>query len=165
MNSLLAPAMYEADTCRKHVRPKIEAAGWDAHPHCYNEQITLTHERIIVAGNKTRRGEQKRADFLLRFTQDFTLAVVEAKKLSKPTGDGMQQATEYARRSSNAWKNVASHSMNWPRPRTSPTRTPSTYCVIWLLTPRFEHGANGPTTCTETGRTFLTGMRPRPKLP
>ena len=89
--------MYEADTCRKHVRPKIEAAGWDAHPHCYNEQITLTHERIIVAGNKTRRGEQKRADFLLRFTQDFTLAVVEAKKLTIGPQNVLVQAERYAR--------------------------------------------------------------------
>lgn len=88
--------MNEADTCRKHVRPLIEAAGWDTSPHCFNEQISLTDGRILVAGNKVKRRPQKRADFLLRFTPDFTLAVVESKKISVPAGDGMQQAKEYA---------------------------------------------------------------------
>ncbi|MBI1902923.1 MAG: DEAD/DEAH box helicase family protein [Planctomycetia bacterium] len=88
--------MNEADTCRKLVRPKIEAAGWDDPPHAYNEQISFTDGRIIVAGNKVRRGKQKRADFLLRYTRDITLAVVEAKPDDEPAGDGVQQAKEYA---------------------------------------------------------------------
>ena len=76
--------MNEADTCRKAVRPKLEAAGWDDPPHTYNEQISFTDGRIVVAGSKVRRGRQKRTDFLLRFTRDFTIAVVEAKSCDQP---------------------------------------------------------------------------------
>jgi type I restriction enzyme R subunit len=88
--------MNEADTCRKRVRPKLESAGWDDPPHAYNEQTTFTDGRIIVAGSKVRRGKQKRSDFLLRFTRDLTLAVVEAKSCDRPASDGLQQAKDYA---------------------------------------------------------------------
>jgi type I restriction enzyme R subunit len=49
-----------------------------------------------VAGAKIHRRPQKRADYLLRYTRDFMLAVVEAKASYKKPGDGLQQAKEYA---------------------------------------------------------------------
>ena len=88
--------MNEADTCRKEVCPRLDAAGWEDPPHLFNEQISFTDGRIIIAGNKVRRRRQKRADFLLRYTRDFTMAVVEAKSVEKPAGDGLQQAKDYA---------------------------------------------------------------------
>jgi type I restriction enzyme R subunit len=93
---ILGDAMNEAETCRTLVRPKLEAAGWDNAPHSVGGQVSFTDGRIIVAGSKAVRGEQKRADFLLRYRRDLTLAVVEAKKFSKPPGTGMQQAKDYA---------------------------------------------------------------------
>jgi type I restriction enzyme R subunit len=88
--------LTEADTCRKHVVPKLIAAGWDKDPHSFTEQRTFTDGRIIITGNTIRRGKQKRADFLLRFTRDFTVAVIEAKTNYKNAGDGLQQAKDYA---------------------------------------------------------------------
>src|SRR5580692_6457598 len=88
--------MNEADTCRTHVRPRIEAAGWDDAPHTYNEQTPFTDGRIIVPGGKPRRLKKKFSDFLLRYTRDITLGVVEAKSDRRPPGDGLQQAKEYA---------------------------------------------------------------------
>ncbi|MBI3409598.1 MAG: DEAD/DEAH box helicase family protein [Planctomycetes bacterium] len=88
--------MNEADTCQRLIRPKLEAAGWDSAPHLYNEQTSFTDGRIVVAGSKVRRRKRKIADFLLRFTRDFTLVVVEAKADEEPAGDGMQQAKDYA---------------------------------------------------------------------
>lgn len=88
--------MNEADTCRKLIRPQLEAAGWDNLPHLYNEQTSFTDGRIVVAGAKVRRRKRKVADFLLRYTRDLTLAVVEAKADEEPAGTGMQQAKEYA---------------------------------------------------------------------
>jgi len=38
----------EADTCRRYVVPKLQAAGWDAEPHWLNEQVTFTDGRIII---------------------------------------------------------------------------------------------------------------------
>jgi restriction endonuclease S subunit len=88
--------MNEADTCTRLIRPKIEAAGWDNAPHLFNEQFSFTDGRIVVAGSKVRRRKRKIADFLLRFTRDLTLGVVEAKSDEDPAGTGMQQAKDYA---------------------------------------------------------------------
>lgn len=88
--------LTEADTCRKFVLPKLIDAGWDREPHSFTEQRTFTDGRIIVSGGKIRRGQQKRADYLLRYTRDFPIAVVEAKPNYKSAGDGVQQAKEYA---------------------------------------------------------------------
>ena len=86
----------EADTCRKYVLPKLIEAEWDEDPHSFTEQKTFTDGRIVVAGNKIRRRPQKRADYLLRFTRDFMIAVVEAKAAYKKPADGLQQAKDYA---------------------------------------------------------------------
>ena len=88
--------LNEADTCRKYVLPKLIEAGWDNDPHSFTEQKTFTDGRIVVTGNLTHRRRQKRADYLLRYTRDFTIAVVEAKAAYKSPGDGLQQAKEYA---------------------------------------------------------------------
>lgn len=86
----------EADTCRKYVVPKLQAAGWEEPPRSITKQRTFTDGRIVVAGSKARRGPQKRADYLLQYTRDFTIAVVEAKADYKTPGTGMQQAKDYA---------------------------------------------------------------------
>ncbi|HOV87371.1 MAG TPA: DEAD/DEAH box helicase family protein [Syntrophobacteraceae bacterium] len=88
--------MNEADTCRKYVVPKLVAAGWDEEPHSITEQRSFTDGRIMVSGGKVRRGKQKRADYLLRYTRDFPLAVVEAKSLYATSSSGLEQAKEYA---------------------------------------------------------------------
>lgn len=86
--------LTEADTCRKYVLPKLHAAGWSDDQ--ISEQRTFTDGRIVVAGNKVSRRPQKRADYLLRYTRDFMIAVIEAKAAYKNAGDGLQQAKEYA---------------------------------------------------------------------
>lgn len=88
--------LNEADTCRKYVIPRLIQAGWDTDPHSFTEQRNFTDGRIIVVGDKPKRRKQKRADYLLRYTRDFTIAVVEAKPKYKKPGDGLQQAKEYA---------------------------------------------------------------------
>jgi type I restriction enzyme R subunit len=49
-----------------------------------------------VPGGKPKRLKKKYSDFLLRYTRDITLAVVEAKSDRRPAGDGLQQAKDYA---------------------------------------------------------------------
>ena len=86
----------EADTCRQFVVPKLQAAGWDSDPHSIAEQRTFTDGRIVVRGNRTERRKPKRADYLLRYTRDFPIAVAEAKAEYKKAANGLQQAKEYA---------------------------------------------------------------------
>ena len=88
--------MIEADTSREYVVPNLIAAGWDEESHSFIEQKTFTDGRIVQAGTKSFRRPQKRADYLLRFRRDLTLAVVEAKREYKLPGDGLQQAKDYA---------------------------------------------------------------------
>src|SRR5215218_8579445 len=88
--------MNEAETCRTMVRPQLEAAGWDDATRSIRGQESFTDGRIVVAGSRAVRREQKRADYVLRYRPDLALAVVEAKHVGKPPGTGMQQAKDYA---------------------------------------------------------------------
>lgn len=86
----------EADTCRKIVVPKLQSAGWDNEPHSIAEQRTITDGRVIPVGKGFVRKPPKRVDYLLRYTRDFPLAVVEAKAGYKSATDAVQQARDYA---------------------------------------------------------------------
>jgi type I restriction enzyme R subunit len=86
----------EADTCRKYILLKLIQSGWDDDPHSFTEQKTFTDGRIFLVGEKARRWAQKRADYLLRYTRDFLIGVVEAKAAYKSPADGLQQAKDYA---------------------------------------------------------------------
>ncbi len=88
--------MNEADTCRKLVVPKLQAAGWETEPHSIAEQRTVTDGRIVPSGKGFIRRPPKRVDYLLRYTRDFPLAVIEAKADYKLASDGLQQAKDYA---------------------------------------------------------------------
>ncbi|HUR09220.1 MAG TPA: DEAD/DEAH box helicase family protein, partial [Nonomuraea sp.] len=89
-------ASNEADTCRRLVAPRLQRAGWDEAPHVMNEQRSFTDGRVVLTGERARRGRQKRADFLLRYRADFPIAVVEAKARYRDAADGVQQAKDYA---------------------------------------------------------------------
>ena len=88
--------MTEADTCRKFVVPLLQKAAWDNDPHSIAEQRYFTAGRIVSHGPTARRRPGKRADYLLRYTRDLPLAVVEAKADYKHPADGLQQAKDYA---------------------------------------------------------------------
>ncbi len=84
----------EADTCRKYVLPKLYTSGWSDEQ--ISEQKSFTDGRIVPVGETGRRQYPKRADYLLRYTRDLTIGVVEAKAAYKLCGDGLQQAKQYA---------------------------------------------------------------------
>jgi type I restriction enzyme, R subunit len=84
----------EADTCRTYVLPALYAAGW--RDDQIREQVSFTPGRIIVGSGQVRRGKRKRVDYLLSYTRDRPLAVVEAKAEYRLPGDGLQQAKDYA---------------------------------------------------------------------
>lgn len=86
----------EADTCRRYIVPKLQAAGWDTDPYSIAEQRTITDGRIVPVGKGFVRKPPKRVDYLLRYRRDFPLAVVEAKAEYRSAADGLQQAKQYA---------------------------------------------------------------------
>jgi type I restriction enzyme R subunit len=96
LDGFVSMPLNEADTCRIHVTPALQRAGWDNDPHRMNEQVTFTDGRIVVTGQQAQHRPGKRADYILRYRPDMPLAVVEAKPYDDPAGQGMQQAKEYA---------------------------------------------------------------------
>ena len=86
----------EADTIRTRITPALRAAGWESGRHSIAEQRYFTDGRIVVRGGGAKRRKGKKADYILRYTRDFPIAVVEAKAEDKPADDGLQQAKDYA---------------------------------------------------------------------
>ena len=86
--------LNEADTCRTYVLPNLYSAGWEDTQ--ISEQKSFTDGRIMLVDSRAIRRPQKRADYLLRYRRDFPIAVVEAKAAYRTSGDGLQQAKQYA---------------------------------------------------------------------
>ena len=80
--------LTEADTATRLIVPRLRSAGWDDAPHSFAQEHCFTDGRIVLIGTKVRRKQKKRADFLLQYTRDFTIAVVEAKSEDRPAGEG-----------------------------------------------------------------------------
>jgi type I restriction enzyme R subunit len=59
------------------------------------EEFQFTKGRIIVRGKMVKRGEAKKADYILYYKPGIPIAVIEAKDNTHAVGDGMQQALEY----------------------------------------------------------------------
>ena len=79
----------EADTCRRLVTPRLQAAGWDREPYALQEQRIISDGRILFTRGGTRRGARRILDYLLRYRLDLPLAVVEAKASYRSASDGM----------------------------------------------------------------------------
>ncbi len=91
-------SLSEADIRTQFITPAIVGAGgakWDLATQV-REEVTFTKGRVIVRGRTVRRGEAKKADYLLYYRPNIPLAVVEAKDNNHAVGAGMPQALDYA---------------------------------------------------------------------
>ena len=87
--------LSERDICTKYITPAITQAGWDINTQI-REEVALTDGRILVQGQKYRRGERRFADYILYYKPNIPLAIIEAKDNNHSIGDGMQQALTYS---------------------------------------------------------------------
>jgi type I restriction enzyme, R subunit len=87
--------MTEADIRSKFITPAILGAKWDLLTQVA-EELYFTKGRVILRGKTVKRGEAKKADYILYFRPNIPVAVVEAKDNKHSVGAGMQQALEYA---------------------------------------------------------------------
>ncbi|WP_022855934.1 EcoAI/FtnUII family type I restriction enzme subunit R [Thermodesulfobacterium thermophilum] len=91
----------EADTRATLIEPKLKSAGWldtqIKREYYYQKDYIYTPGRIILVGDRIKRGEGRRVDYLLRITESFPIAVVEAKPESEPAESGLEQAKRYAK--------------------------------------------------------------------
>ena len=88
--------LSEEDIKAQYITPAIVDSGWDLKKQVRFE-YAFTAGRIILRGNVTARGKQKRADYVLFYKSNFPLAVIEAKDNNHPVGAGLQQAIDYAK--------------------------------------------------------------------
>ena len=87
--------LSERDICTQFILPALVKAGWDVEKQI-REEVFFTDGRIFVKGQKTARGERKRADFILYLKPNIPIAVIEAKDNNHSVGSGLQQALNYA---------------------------------------------------------------------
>jgi len=91
----------EADTRATLIDPSLKSSGWSdtqiTREHFYQRDQQYAPGRIILFGDRVRRGEGRKVDYLLRISEAFPIAVVEAKPESEPAVVGLEQAKRYAR--------------------------------------------------------------------
>jgi len=91
----------EADTRARKVEPKLKASGWTdslvTREYYYQRDHPYTKGKITVVGNDARRGKPRKADYLLRYSDGFPIAAIEAKPDEVPAETGLGQAKGYAR--------------------------------------------------------------------
>ena len=87
--------MTEQDIRTKYITPAILSAGWDRDLQM-REEVSFTNGKVIVRRKTVKRGEKKRADYILYWKPNIPIAIVEAKDNKHSIGDGMEQALEYA---------------------------------------------------------------------
>ncbi len=91
-------ALTEADIRTKFITPAIIGENekkWDVMTQLLEEHY-FTKGRVIVRGKTVKRGEAKKADYILFYKPNIPIAVIEAKDNNQTVGAGMQQALEYA---------------------------------------------------------------------
>src|SRR5262249_33696657 len=91
-------SLTEADIRTKFITPAIVGVNgtkWNV-MNQLREEIYFTKGGGIVCGKTVKRGEAKKADYILFYKLNMPIAVVEAKDNTYSVGAGMQQALEYA---------------------------------------------------------------------
>lgn len=84
--------LTEADIRTKFITPAItgvEGGKWNLMTQV-REEIYFTKGRVIVRGKTVRRGEAKKADYILYYKPNIPLAIIEAKDNNCTVGAGMQ---------------------------------------------------------------------------
>jgi type I restriction enzyme R subunit len=93
-------SLNESDTRVYLIDPKLEAAGWGQEQvrreHYYRRDVQYTAGRIILHGEKAHHREGRKLDYILRYTDGFPIAVVEAKEEGLPADAGFEQVKAYA---------------------------------------------------------------------
>ncbi len=93
--------LNEADTRAQLIDPQLNRAGWTrsqvTREHYYRPDWQYTPGRVVLRGGRAERDKPRVIDYLLRYTDSFPIAVVEAKAEDLPAVAGLEQVKQYAR--------------------------------------------------------------------
>ncbi len=84
--------LSEADIRSKFITPALtgpDGGKWDLMTQI-REEVFFTKGRVTVRGKTVKRGEAKKADYILSYIPNLPLAVIEAKDNHHSVGAGMQ---------------------------------------------------------------------------
>lgn len=87
-------SLTEADIRTKFITPTLDndkEGAWDLMTQLLEEHY-FTNGRLMVRGKSTKRGQAKKADYILFHQPNMPIAVIEAKDNNHVVGVGMQQA-------------------------------------------------------------------------
>jgi type I restriction enzyme, R subunit len=97
----ISMALNEADTRAQLIDPRLNVAGWTrsrvTREQYYRVDWAYTAGRVVLRGDRAERQAPRRVDYVLRYTDSFPIAVVEAKEESKPAVAGLEQVKGYVR--------------------------------------------------------------------
>ncbi|MCL5998492.1 MAG: DEAD/DEAH box helicase family protein, partial [Chloroflexi bacterium] len=92
--------LTESDTRAQLIDPKLIGAGWGesqvSREHYYRRDVQYTAGRIVLRGDRAHRRDGRKVDYLLRYTEGFPIAAVEAKAEDEEAETGLEQAKGYA---------------------------------------------------------------------
>lgn len=88
--------LTEQEIRTRYITPSIQSAEWTSSQ--IREEYAITNGRIVARGGTFKREKAKFADYVLFYKPHIPLAVIEAKDNNHCSGDGMQQALDYAQR-------------------------------------------------------------------
>ena len=87
----------EADTRAELIDTQLKLAGWTdrqvTREHYYHRDLAYTAGRIVLRGDRASHGHPRRLDYLLRYTDAFPIAVVEAKSYAREMDVAFAYAT------------------------------------------------------------------------
>lgn len=93
--------LNEADTRAQLIDLLLNRAGWTrsqvTREHYYRPDFQYTPGRVVLRGGRAERAKPRVMDYLLRYTDSFPIAVVEAKAEDISAVTGLEQVKRYAR--------------------------------------------------------------------
>ena len=93
-------SLSERDICTKFIHPAIEKAWWDINNQVREEvsfKEKFTDWKIVAKWKKIVRLNEKRADYILYYKNNFPIAIIEAKSNKYSIWTWMQQGLNYAK--------------------------------------------------------------------
>lgn len=94
--------MNEAEVRLKLIDPILKECGWElgqiSAEYPIKKDYEFSNGQILFEGKSIKRGERKKADYVLKHRDsNINLAVIEAKKSELPINEGLSQAKKYAK--------------------------------------------------------------------
>ncbi len=91
-----AYGMNEDETCRTYILPALDRSGWTTDQ--IRPQFQINGGRLTPTPKRHMRDDPLVADYVLEYTPDLPIGVIEAKRYRIDAQDGVEQVRRYAKK-------------------------------------------------------------------